>query len=142
MDRTTMHDLVQLDRTTDRILPNGVCLLPPTRSCDKGNACYTCGLFATDQSFTDVHREMLDRTRRLVSQRQAQHQQRTGQPMTDTNVWLQERLQEIAAVERILDRLEQHPDGERSLQGGGVAARTGSRSTRPVPVEIIPRPTA
>ncbi|MFE9728608.1 hypothetical protein ACFYQ5_34805 [Streptomyces sp. NPDC005794] len=32
MDRRDMLDLVQLDRRTDRILPNGYCLLPPTRS--------------------------------------------------------------------------------------------------------------
>jgi integrase len=29
MDRTSMYDLLQLDRGTDRVLPNGLCLLPP-----------------------------------------------------------------------------------------------------------------
>jgi hypothetical protein len=38
MDRRDMLDVVQLDQRTDRILPNGYCLLPPVRSCDKGNA--------------------------------------------------------------------------------------------------------
>lgn len=37
MDRRDMLDILQLDRRTDRILPNGYCLLPPVRSCDKGN---------------------------------------------------------------------------------------------------------
>jgi len=32
----------------DRFLPNGYCLLPPLQSCDKGNACLTCGVFVTD----------------------------------------------------------------------------------------------
>ena len=32
----------------DRFLPNGNCLLPPQQSCDKGNACLTCGVFVTD----------------------------------------------------------------------------------------------
>ncbi|MFD4759785.1 hypothetical protein ACFWOJ_13075 [Streptomyces sp. NPDC058439] len=36
MDRRDMLDLVQFDRRTHRILPNGYRLLPPTRSCDKG----------------------------------------------------------------------------------------------------------
>ena len=137
MDRTSMYDLLQLHRSTDRILPNGLCLLPPTRDCDKGNACYTCGMFATDRSFTDVHRDMLQRTHALVTQRQTQHQQRTGKPMADSNIWLRERLQEVAAVERILDRLQQLPDDQRSLQGGGTAARSGHK---PVPIQIMPRP--
>src|SRR6266571_107215 len=38
MDCRDMLDLMQLDRRTDRVLPNGYCLLPPARSCDKGNA--------------------------------------------------------------------------------------------------------
>jgi integrase len=50
MDRRDMLDLLQLDRRTDRVLPNGCCLLPPTRSCDKGNACHGCDHFATDHS--------------------------------------------------------------------------------------------
>ena len=31
-------DTTQLSQRTDRVLPNGVCLLPPLKSCDKGNA--------------------------------------------------------------------------------------------------------
>ena len=40
--------MVQLSRHTDRILPNGVCLLPPLKHCERGNACLTCDQFATD----------------------------------------------------------------------------------------------
>ena len=39
MDPADVYELVQLDRHTDRILPNGVCLLPPPKRCDRGNAC-------------------------------------------------------------------------------------------------------
>ena len=43
-----VYELVQLDRHTDRVLPNGYCLLPPPKRCDRGNACLTCDHFATD----------------------------------------------------------------------------------------------
>src|SRR5204863_66263 len=46
MDPADVYELVQLDRHTDRILPNGVCLLPPPKRCDRGNACLTCDHFA------------------------------------------------------------------------------------------------
>ncbi|GAB3147126.1 tyrosine-type recombinase/integrase [Micromonospora sonneratiae] len=138
MDRTTMYDLLQLDRGTDRVLPNGLCLLPPARQCDKGNACYTCGMFATDRSFTEVHQETLERTRTLIAHRQRQHEQRTGRPMAESNVWLRERLQEITALERIIERLGQLPEDQHSLQGGGVSARVAPAA--PVPIEITRKP--
>ena len=46
IDRRDMLDLLQLDRRTDRILPNGYCLLPPVRSCDKGNACFSAAIIS------------------------------------------------------------------------------------------------
>lgn len=33
-----VYDMTQLAQRTDRVLPNGVCLLPPVARCDKGNA--------------------------------------------------------------------------------------------------------
>lgn len=61
MDRRDILDLVQFDRRTDRILPNGYCLLPPTRSCDKGNACPGCDHFATDRTFLpDIQRQLAE----------------------------------------------------------------------------------
>ena len=30
-----LYDMLQLDQRTDRILPNGWCLLPPRQSCDR-----------------------------------------------------------------------------------------------------------
>jgi hypothetical protein len=139
MDRTTMYDLLQLDRGTDRVLPNGLCLLPPARQCDKGNACYTCGMFATDRSFIEVHQEMLERTRTLIAHRQHQREQRTGQPMAESNIWLRERRQEIAALQRIIQRLGELPEDQRSIQGGGVGARVAPTAP-PAPIEITRKP--
>ena len=47
-DPRDLYDMLQLDSRTDRILPNGWCMLPPRQSCDRGNACLTCGKFVTD----------------------------------------------------------------------------------------------
>ncbi len=49
-----VFDMTQLSSRTDRVLPNGVCLLPPLKICDKGNACLSCGHFATDATYLDV----------------------------------------------------------------------------------------
>jgi dTDP-4-dehydrorhamnose reductase len=73
MDRRDMLGLLQLDRRTDRILPNGYCLLPSARSCDKGNACHGCGHFATDRSHLPEIRRQLAATGQLIQQRQEQH---------------------------------------------------------------------
>ena len=91
MDRRDMLDLLQLDRRTDRVLPNGYCLLPPVRPCDKGNACHGCGHFATDRSHLPEIRRQLTATEQLIEHRKAQHQprdrhhhQQTGNTMTAT----------------------------------------------------------
>ncbi len=73
MDRRDMLDLFQLDRRTDRVLPNGYCLLPPVRSCDKGNACHGCDHFATDRSHLPEIRRQLTETEQLIEHRKAQH---------------------------------------------------------------------
>ena len=38
VDPQDLYDMLELDRRTDRILPNGYCLLPPRQVCGKGNA--------------------------------------------------------------------------------------------------------
>lgn len=50
-DPRDLYDMLELDKRTDRILPNGLCLLPPRQACAKGNACLTCDKFATDATF-------------------------------------------------------------------------------------------
>jgi Phage integrase family len=86
-----LYDMLQLDQRTDRILPNGWCLLPPRQSCDRGNACLTCDKFATDVSFLPELRQQKDRTLNLIDQRQQAFRARTGTPMGEDNVWLQGR---------------------------------------------------
>src|SRR6266852_2013821 len=70
MDPADVYELVQLDRHTDRILPNGVCLLPPPKRCDRGNACLTCDHFATDARHLCELRSRLAGTEELIQARQ------------------------------------------------------------------------
>ncbi len=141
--------MLQLDQRTDRILPNGWCLLPPRQSCDRGNACLTCDKFATDASFLPELRQQKDKTLHLIGQRQEAFRARTGEPMSEDNVWLQGRRREAASLEAIITTLQDHPETEgrpepaaepgapgrqRVARGAGVTARTGqlaARASRP-----------
>ena len=76
-----LYDMLQLDKRTDRILPNGWCLLPPSQACDRGNSCLTCGNFTTDATFLPELRAQKDRTLALIDTRQAAFTARTGAPM-------------------------------------------------------------
>jgi integrase len=118
-----IYEITQLDRHTDRVLPNGLCLLPPTKRCDKGNACARCEHFATDHCHLGDHREQLAATLALIKTRKTQHLQRTGQPMTDDNVWLQARLAETRSLTLIIAALEQTTTAEDcALRGAGASA--------------------
>jgi hypothetical protein len=88
-------DTTQLSARIDRLLPNGVCLLPPLKSCDKGNACLSCGHFATDVTHTDELRDQEAKTSALIELRRDQYRARTGRELTDDNVWIRERLREL-----------------------------------------------
>ena len=140
MDRRDMLDLTQLDRRTDRILPNGYCLLPPVRSCDKGNACHGCDHFATDRSFLPELRRQLTATEQLIERRKAQHLARYGEPMSDRNVWLEQRLTEVRSMRLEIAALEAQPVGDAGpVRGAGVCGRPGYQPG-PVPVTITGRP--
>ncbi|MFF2132072.1 hypothetical protein ACFVW1_43360 [Streptomyces olivochromogenes] len=125
MDRRDMLDLVQLDRRTDRILPNGYCLLPPTRSCDKGNACHGCDHFATDRTFLpDIQRQLAE-TQSLVAARQTRHTERYGEPMSGAKVWLEQRNAEIRSMQLEITALAvQSADSTDVVRGAGVLGRT------------------
>ena len=130
-----LYDMLQLDQRTDRILPNGWCLLPPRQSCDRGNACLTCDKFATDATFLPELRAQQDRTLALIDTRQAAFTARTGAPMTPGNVWLEGRQREAAALDAIITTLEARPEtaahGQPSaIRGAGVPARTDPAITR------------
>lgn len=135
MDRQDMLDLLQLDRRTDRVLPNGYCLLPPTRSCDKGNACHGCDHFATDRTHLPEIRRQLAETQQLIEHRQAQHLARYGEPMSDTNIWLEQRLAEVRSMRLEITALEAQPNDAGIIRGAGVCGRSGYQH-RPVPITI------
>jgi len=142
-----LYDMLQLDHRTDRILPNGWCLLPPRQFCDRGNACLTCDKFATDATFLPELQQQKDKTLHLIGQRQEAFRARTGTPMGEDNVWLQGRRREAASLEAIITAV-QHPgtstgDGQaagtepgaegatqHAVRGAGVEARTDQAAAR------------
>lgn len=126
IDPQDLYDMLELDRRTDRILPNGWCLLPPRQSCTKGNACLTCDKFATDATFLPELRTQQARTEKLIEDRRAAVRARTGQEMGEDNVWLAGRRQEQDALGRVILKLEHTrlADGTvRAVRGAGVDAR-------------------
>lgn len=127
IDLRDLYDMLELDRRSDRVLPNGWCLLPPRQACGKGNACLTCDKFATDATFLPDLRTQRARTEQLIEERRAAFQARTGQQMSEDNIWLAGRRQERDALGRIILTLEHArlADGTlHAIRGAGVAART------------------
>jgi len=126
IDPRDLYDALELDRRTDRILPNGWCLLPPRQACTKGNACLSCDKFATDATFLPELGAQMTRTAQLIDQRRAAFHARTGQQLSEDNIWLAGRRQEHDALGRIIVKLEQTrlADGTvRAVRGAGVPAR-------------------
>jgi integrase len=127
IDPTDLYDMLELDRRTDRVLPNGWCLLPPRQVCVKGNACLSCDKFATDATFLpELHAQRV-RTGELIEQRRAAFLARTGRQMGEDNVWLAGRRQEHDALGRViltLERTRLADDTSRAVRGAGVHART------------------
>ena len=133
MDPADVYELVQLDRHTDRILPNGVCLLPPPKRCDRGNACLTCDHFATDARHLEELRAQLAATGDLIKTRQAQHRQRTGTEMGPDHIWLAERTRELASLQAITAALDRPALRWRGPRRGstGPAGSAGARHDQP-----------
>ena len=139
LDPADIYEMVQLSRHTDRILPNGVCLLPPLKRCERGNACLTCDHFATDARHLPELAAQLSETEALIERRRAQHHKRTGREMSDGNVWLEQRLAEGRSLGSIIAALGAVEDGQ-AVRGAGVAGRatqpaesdtSGEREGRP-----------
>jgi integrase len=136
IDPADLYQIAQLDRRTDRVLPNGLCLLPPTKQCDKGNACARCEHFATDRSHLPDHRDQLAATKALIDTRKTQHHQRTGQPMTDDNVWLQARLAETRSLELIITALTDDTTSDGcAVRGAGAAGRAIPGTPQPISID-------
>ena len=121
----------RLDRRTDRVLPNGYCLLPPVRSCDKGNACHGCDHFATDRTLLPEIRRQLAATEQLVDARQAQHAARYGEPMSDDNIWLEQRLTEMRSMRLEITALEAQSRRHHRRPRRRRLGRTGYQTARP-----------
>jgi Phage integrase family len=125
LDPRDLYDLLELDKRADRVLPNGLCLLPPRQACERGNACLTCDKFATDQTYRDEHTQQLKRLGELIAHRREAFRARTGREMSDENVWLSQRRQEQRALQTIITALN-HPDlgPDHAVRGAGTPART------------------
>ena len=126
VDPRDLYDMLELDRRTDRILPNGYCLLPPRQVCGKGNACLTCDKFATDATFLPELQTQMTRTDQLITERRQAFKTRTGQDMSKDNVWLVGRRQERDALGRIILTLGNTRLADRAVRGAGVNARTSA----------------
>jgi hypothetical protein len=130
LDPHDLFALIELGKRTDRVLPNGLCMLPPRQTCNRGNACLTCDKFTTDASYLPEHEQQLDKLSELIEQRQAAFRARTGEEMTGSNVWLEQRLTEQRALEKIITVLKQpelteHPD--QAVRGPGISARAANQ---------------
>lgn len=114
-----IYEMTQLGARTDRILPNGVCLLPPLKQCDKGNACLGCGHFATDATHLDELRRQHAATEALLATRCEQYRRRSGRELGEDNIWVIERRRELRSLEAIIDRLSD-TGPEESVAGAGT----------------------
>lgn len=88
MSKQDAYQIAQFEGRMDRILPNGMCMLPPTQSCDKGNACLTCTAFATDSTHLDTLETQRKVTLQLITDRKKLVKEKHGRDMPDDNVWL------------------------------------------------------
>ena len=130
LDPRDLFALIELDKRTDRVLPNGLCMLPPRQACNRGNACLTCDKFTTDASYLPEHEQQLAKLNQLIEQRQDAFRKRTGEEMSGSNVWLEQRLTERRALEQIITVLGQPELAEHSAQavrGPGTSARVANQ---------------
>ena len=130
LDPRDLFALIELGKRTDRVLPNGLCMLPPRQTCNRGNACLTCDKFTTDASYLPEHEQQLEKLSELIAQRQAAFRARTGEEMTSSNVWLEQRLTEQRALEKIITvlrdpQLAEQPD--QAVRGPGTSARAANQ---------------
>lgn len=124
-DPSDLFDLLQLDKRADRILPNGWCMLPPKQACSRGNACLTCDKFATDATHQPELSAQLTATEKLVQRRQTAFRDRFGTEMSEDNVWLQGRSQEMTSLRHILLAIEETPT-DQAVRGAGAPDRTAT----------------
>ncbi len=132
LDPRDLFALLELDKRTDRVLPNGLCMLPPKQVCDRGNACLTCDKFTTDASYLpeheQQHEQQLVKLSELIAHRQEAFRARTGSEMSESNVWLEQRLTEQRALPKIITVLgDPQLDDEQAVRGAGTSARAANQ---------------
>ena len=130
LDPRDLFALIELGKRTDRVLPNGLCMLPPRQTCDRGNACLTCDKFTTDASYRPEHEAQLGKLSELIAQRQEAFRARTGEEMSASNVWLEQRLTEQRALQKIIAVLsepELSGTPDQAVRGPGTGARTANQ---------------
>jgi integrase len=130
LDQRDLFALIELDKRTDRVLPNGLCMLPPRQACNRGNACLTCDKFTTDASYLPEHEQQLAKLNDLIGQRQAAFRARTGEEMSTSNVWLEQRLTEQRALEKIITVLNDPQladNAEHAVRGPATSARAANQ---------------
>lgn len=59
----------------------------------------------------------------MIEQRQTLFERRTGEPMSEDNVWLQGRRREQRALADIITALQQPGASDRAVRGAGTGAR-------------------
>jgi hypothetical protein len=89
-------------------------------------ACLTCDKFATDPTFLPELQTQMARTDQLITERRQAFKTRTGQDMSEDNVWLAGRHQERDALGRIILTLGDTRLADRAVRGAGVDARTSA----------------
>jgi hypothetical protein len=83
----------------------------------------------------------LAETEQLIEHRKDQHLARYGEPMSESNIWLEQRLTEVRSMRLEIAALETQPDDTGVVRGAGVCGRPGYQNT-PVSITITttPRP--
>ena len=130
LDPRDLFALIELGKRTDRVLPNGLCMLPPRQTCDRGNACLTCDKFTTDASYLPEHEQQLGKLSELITHRQDAFRARTGEKMSASNVWLEQRLTEQRALQKIIAALsepELSRNPSQAVRGAGTTARPANQ---------------
>ncbi|HEX9831734.1 MAG TPA: hypothetical protein VGA66_01385 [Mycobacterium sp.] len=95
-----------LGNTTARVLPNGVCLRPPLKDCDPGQACLPCGHFATNFTHLAVLRRQLAETEARNTTSRDQYRQRSGREVSEDNLQIVQRRREIRSLRAIIDHIQ------------------------------------
>src|SRR5260370_739214 len=94
-----------------------------------------------DLSFSRSHRLRHTKatTLQLIEHRKEQHLARYGEPMTETNIWLEQRITEVRSMRLEISALDALADNT-LIRGPGVCGRPGYQSTAAVPVTITGKP--